>query len=379
MKTAAFVKSYKMLDLLSHWKMKIIKRYKFWQVMLWVLTVILLSTILAAILYFVIETDPKKKNAAFSGGGIPGGWPRVIHIYLYLSVFIYFTLIYYYDLFTRNKRFFSFVKVSLIILLFVLAYHSLLYYIFPEILHKGGSIEEALIDSITFSIILFLFCYLFTYVTVLREAFKQKKVLEAQKLVLETQIAQANFNFLKAQINPHFLHNTLNFLYSRSLNGDPELSEGILTLSDIMRYALRQGNQDEGKATLKDEVEHVRNVIKINQLRYNNQLKVQFEMKGEENGHLIIPFVLITLVENAFKHGDLKDQGNPIDIKLNVEGGKLYFYCRNKKKKGPKELSTGIGLENIRSRLLLAYGDGFKLYINDESEFYTTELTIDKL
>jgi LytS/YehU family sensor histidine kinase len=224
-----------------------------------------------------------------------------------------------------------------------------------------------------------LFSYLFAYVTVLRESLKQKRVLEAQKLQLEMQISQANFNFLKAQINPHFLHNTLNFLYAKSLPYSEELSEGILTLSDIMRYALTKGNQRDGKAPLKDEIEHVHNVIKISQLRYSNQLKVNFEVSGDVNGAMIIPFVLITLVENAFMHGDLKSQDHPIDIKLNVKGNKLYFYCRNKKRSGPKQLSTGIGLDNIKKRLDLAYGDKYKYIVKDEADFYSTELTIEQL
>ena len=153
--------------------------------------------------------------------------------------------------------------------------------------------------------------FLFAYITYVRESLKQRRILEAQKLQLETQISQANFNFLKAQINPHFLHNTLNFLYAKSLPYSAELSEGILTLSDIMRYALEPGKSKRWKAPLKDEIEHVNNVIKINQLRYSNQLKVNFEVSGEVDGAMIIPFVLITLVENAFKHGDLKNQESP--------------------------------------------------------------------
>jgi len=85
------------------------------------------------------------------------------------------------------------------------------------------------------------------------------------------------------------------------------------------------------------------------------------------------------LVENAFKHGDLKNPAYPIEIKVNVKNGKLYFYCRNRKRSGPKQLSTGIGLENIRKRLDLAYGDAYKFTVKDETDFYTTELNIDKL
>ena len=186
-------------------------------------------------------------------------------------------------------------------------------------------------------------------------------------------------NFLKAQINPHFLHNTLNFLYAKSLPYSAELSEGILTLSDIMRYALDQGYAKEGKAPLKDEVEHVQNVIKISQLRYSNELKVNFEVMGSLEGKTIIPFVLITIVENAFKHGDLKNPDYPITIRVQVEGNRLYFYCGNSKKRGPKQLGTGIGLANIKKRLELAYGDQFEFIVRDEPDFYSTELTINNL
>jgi LytS/YehU family sensor histidine kinase len=228
-----------------------------------------------------------------------------------------------------------------------------------------------------------LFCtgiaLLLAYLNTLRDEKKQRKILEAQKMQLEVDKSQANFKFLKSQINPHFLHNTLNFLYAKSLPYSPELSEGILTLSDIMRYALNESTWADDRAPLKDEIEHVRNVIKINQLRFSNNLHVNFEVNGVVNGAEIIPFVLITIVENAFKHGDLQKADQPIDIKLTVEHNRLVFYCRNKKKSGPKEISTGLGLDNIRNRLDFAYGSNYKLLIKDEAEFYTTELTIDKL
>ena len=225
------------------------------------------------------------------------------------------------------------------------------------------------------SIFILGFSLLLAYLTYLRDERKHRKVLEEQKMQLEVEKSQANLNFLKAQINPHFLHNTLNFLYAKSLPYSTELSEGILTLSDIMRYALGPAASD-GKVALKDEIEHVRNVIKINQLRFSNNLNVHFDVTGVVNGATIIPFILITIVENAFKHGDLKSGQHPIDIKLNVENGKLYFFCRNKKKAGPKELSTGIGLNNIKKQLDLTYGRNYALNVKDEAEFYTAELTI---
>lgn len=220
------------------------------------------------------------------------------------------------------------------------------------------------------------FSLLIAYLTYLRDERNQRKILEEQKMQLEVEKTQANLNFLKAQINPHFLHNTLNFLYAKSLPYSPELSEGILTLSDIMRYALGPAARD-GKVSLKEEIEHVRNVIKINQLRFSNNLNVKFDVNGVVNGATTIPFLLITVVENAFKHGDLKSCEHPIEIRVDMlPGHRMHFFCRNKKRPGPKEISTGIGLDNIKKQLDLTYGHDYLLDVRDEDEFYTTELTI---
>jgi sensor histidine kinase YesM len=300
--------------------------------------------------------------------------------FVFMVLFFYFTTNYYYNLFAEKKKFISFLTISLIILVVAFGYHTILYYFVPQALqYKPPSLLIMGFSMVMNMTIYLAISFVIAYITNLREGQKQRKILEAQKMQLEKEKSEANLNFLKAQINPHFLHNTLNFLYAKSLPYSPELSEGILTLSDIMRYALSEGNARDGKAPLKDEIEHVRNVIKINQLRFGNNLNVNFDVTGSVDGAMIIPFVLITLVENAFKHGDLKKQEHPIDIKLDIDKYKLFFYCKNKKKLGPKELSTGIGQENIKKRLDLAYGDRYKFIVKDEPEFYTTELTIEQL
>lgn len=236
---------------------------------------------------------------------------------------------------------------------------------------------ELLIFSLSFSFLLQTgLAFVIAYLTYLRDERKRQKDLEAQKMQLEIEKSQANLNFLKAQINPHFLHNTLNFLYAKSLPYSPELSEGILTLSEIMRYALNENTAADGMAPLKEEVEHVRNVIRINQLRFNNNLKVDFSVEGSINGKRIIPFVLITLVENAFKHGELKNEEHPIRIALKLGDHDLDFRIRNRKKAGNKELSTGIGLQNIRKRLELAYKKDFSMDVHEDLEFYETTLRI---
>lgn len=304
---------------------------------------------------------------------------------IFFTCFYFFSLNVFYRLIAGKHKTIQFVPPVLIAFFVFAAYHVLSYIFLADADIDVTVNNQSVNDQLTIGIRIFgfLLSFLFTtgssllvaYLTYLRDEKKQRKVLEEQKMQLEVEKSQANFNFLKAQINPHFLHNTLNFLYAKSLPYSAELSEGILTLSDIMRYSLGPAARD-GKVMLKDEIEHVRNVIKINQLRFSNNLKVVFDVSGVVNGATIVPFILITIVENAFKHGDLKCPDHPIDIRLNVEGGKMFFFCRNKKKAGPKELSTGIGLDNIKKQLDLTYGRNYSLNVKDEAEFYTTELTI---
>lgn len=297
-------------------------------------------------------------------------------------LFYYDSLNYYNKLMVEKKASAYYIRYSAFTMVFLFTFFLGTFYLFPQIGTMDGkkSPTSLLILSAVLSGVFYTaLSLLVAYFNNLRDDKKQRKILEAQKMQLELDKAQANFKFLKSQINPHFLHNTLNFFYAKSLPYSVELSEGILTLADIMRYALHEAVDIDDKAPLKDEIEHVRNVIKINQLRFSNNLHVNFEVKGVINGAEIIPFLLITVVENAFKHGDLQRVEYPINIKLVIEHNKLYFYCHNKKKSGPKEISTGLGLDNIRNRLDYAYGKTYRLLIKDEAEFYTTELTIDKL
>jgi two-component system, LytTR family, sensor kinase len=308
---------------------------------------------------------------------------------LFSSAFYFFSINTYYRLFYERKPAGDFIKPSVLAILALAIYFTLTYFLTISKKITISVNDSKLEQEMTPGLMVFSYlissaffigmALLISYLTHLRDERKQRKVLEEQKMQLEVEKSQANFNFLKAQINPHFLHNTLNFLYAKSLPYSAELSEGILTLADIMRYALSEGNAKDGKAPLKDEIEHVRNVIKINQLRFSNNLNVKFNVEGVVNGATIIPFVLITLVENAFKHGDLKSTEHPIETNLVIKDKVLYFYCRNKKKIGPKELSTGIGLDNIKKRLDLAYGKNYSLKVKDEADFYTTELTISQL
>lgn len=354
------------------------KRFSFWKIFWVVLSLFILFWILGLIAIASLGTMAQTHSIQDLVG-----WKNILRQILnviVISVFLYYSLNYYYSLIAERKGFIYYLRVSAIYAIACLVYMIGRDYLLPVRTTNERLTLGLLIFAYSFNTLFYLgVTLLVTYLTSLRDDRKQRKILEEQKMQLEVEKSQANFNFLKAQINPHFLHNTLNFLYAKSLPYSNELSEGILTLSDIMRYALSEGNAKDGKALLKDEIEHVNNVIKINQLRFNHNLNVNFEVMGILNGATIIPFVLITLVENAFKHGDLKNSYSPIEIKLKVDDRQVYFFCRNKKKTGPKEISTGIGLENIKKRLDLAYGKEYILNIKNESDIYTTELFINRI
>lgn len=191
-----------------------------------------------------------------------------------------------------------------------------------------------------------------------------------QQIILEKQKAQAELSALKHQINPHFLFNSLNFIYSKSIRFDDDLAQSVMLLSDIMRYALSIEDDKSGKVMLEKEITHLKNVIEINQKRLNNRLHINYQEQLSNKQIKIIPLVLITLVENSFKHGDLLDPAHPLGINVYDQENTLFFSIKNQKGKGAKELSNGIGLSNIKQRLNLTYGNKHHFEIqNSASEF----------
>lgn len=198
---------------------------------------------------------------------------------------------------------------------------------------------------------------------------------QKQLRLIEKEKHHAEYAFLRAQINPHFLNNTLNFFYAKSLPLSTELANGIMTLSEIMRYSL-EIDQDDQTTLLDREIEHIKNLIDINQLRFNHELQIDFRVDGDTCHVNIIPLVLITIVENALKHGDCSDELNPVKIYLEISPDQHYLYLKthNMKKEIPKEPSSGIGMENIRRRLGHQYGTCFTLSILETETDYTIEL-----
>jgi two-component system LytT family sensor kinase len=204
---------------------------------------------------------------------------------------------------------------------------------------------------------------------------RQNYEIEKRQQRLEKEVLDARLKALKNQINPHFLYNTLSFLYTRSLPVSEELSGTIARLSAMLRYSLDEV-EEEGKVALEKEVAHLKNFIDIHQFRFNHKLQVIFETTGNISRHQIMPLLLITFVENAFKHGKLQDAAHPVQIKLCTTDKEIMFSVVNKKTAGVKEKSSGIGLQNVRNRLDLAYPQRYTLAIDDKNEEFSVHLKV---
>lgn len=218
------------------------------------------------------------------------------------------------------------------------------------------------------------------YFFVVKFFMKQEKVkeLEQQKLVLQKELLQSENNFLRAQINPHFLYNCLNFFYSETFQERPDIAEAIMLLSQMMRYSLTDFSATNGLANLNEEVEHIEHVIQLNKFRFSDRSPVLLEVEGDIQNKKIVPMLLMTLVENIFKHGDLKDKDSLAYIKCAVDepSRTVCFTTVNKRNPVTPGASHGLGISNIRQRLKLLYDNEYELQTTDNGVLFEAKLVI---
>ena len=197
----------------------------------------------------------------------------------------------------------------------------------------------------------------------------QKKLVALEKENLEQQL-----EYLKYQINPHFFMNTLNNIHAL-VDIDPEKAKDtILELSKMMRFVLYEG--DKRGVPLNREFDFIRNYVTLMRLRYTDKVKITVELPTETPDKLVPPLMLITFIENAFKHGISYQHESFIDVKVGIEHERLRFQCRNSKADKPNQEKGGVGLANVKQRLHLLYDNNFTLHIQDEPDIYNVELTI---
>jgi two-component system LytT family sensor kinase len=199
---------------------------------------------------------------------------------------------------------------------------------------------------------------------------------EKQKKELQLRLAQSQNAFLRAQINPHLLFNTLNFIHSEVQDTAPDASEAIITLSDMMRYSLTETKED-GSVSLEKEFEQIENLVRINQFRFEHRLCMELKTDGDFTSVRIAPLLLLPFVENLFKYAVLTEKEHPALIRAQMDNGVLHFVTENKKRRSRTFPSTGIGIANVRTRLEALYPGRFTLDITDCEQYYRVHLKLE--
>jgi len=202
---------------------------------------------------------------------------------------------------------------------------------------------------------------------------KQREVEDLKATVQESEL-----QFLKSQINPHFLFNNLNNLYSYAIENSPKTPTIILELSGVLRYMLYECK--EQFVPLAKEIEQLKNFTQLNELQIEDRGVIQFETQNIQSHYQIAPLILIVFIENAFKHSQAS-QSEDIFISINIElsnRGRLHFTCKNNYQPlaNTQDLANGIGLENVKKRLQLLYPNTHDLDIQKTDLRYEVRLSM---
>jgi hypothetical protein len=198
-----------------------------------------------------------------------------------------------------------------------------------------------------------------------------------RKEQLEKQAVEAELHYLKSQINPHFLFNTLNNIHTLVYKQAPAAPEAVMHLASLMRYMIYESNA--ATVPLARELDYLRDYVSLQQLRYKNSPVVDLQIAGDTEYPYIAPLLFIHLLENAYKHSPARLEPGDLKVSVAVKAGVLTFRVQNPvggKAAGPLDEAGGIGLPNVRKRLSLLYPDQHTLTIQNSGATFTVSLTI---
>ncbi|WP_221389544.1 sensor histidine kinase [Dyadobacter sp. NIV53] len=204
---------------------------------------------------------------------------------------------------------------------------------------------------------------------------EQWRLSEKRVILSEADKAQAELSFFKAQINPHFLFNTLNNIYSLAISNSEHTAPSILKLSKMMRYITEEAT--ENFVPLEDEIICLENYVDLQRLRLNAKTKVDFNVKGSFVNKKIAPLILMTFVENAFKYGVSNRYENLIEINVDVTEKTILFFCKNTIfQTNVQNERKGIGIANTQKRLDFLYPNRYEFKINQQEKIFEVNLEL---
>lgn len=242
--------------------------------------------------------------------------------------------------------------------------------VYPLVFHfrnynEGVSLLYYYIDNIFFAILYSAFGIVYFFVQS-----EHQHQLKQTRLMLENK--QTELSFLRSQINPHFLFNSLNNVYSLVYHQSDQSLTAIAKLSDLLRYMLYDTHE---KVPLQKELDYINKYMELQQMRFEHALPASMEITGNPGKAHIPPLLLIPFVENAFKHGDIKN-GNSIHIKLHADEDVMRFTISNTIGHQLKDAGGGIGLENVQRRLELLYPGRHLLQVQQTKDIFEVQLEI---
>ncbi len=205
---------------------------------------------------------------------------------------------------------------------------------------------------------------------------KKELLVQQQKIVLESQLKSAEIAYLKQQLSPHLLFNTLNFIYSEVNACSAEATRGVLLLSGLLRYSLQSADAD-GKIELADEIEQIENLLALTRLRFGDQTLVSLQIEGDTGDCRVIPLLLLSLAENLVKHGDLASKLPSALIRITIAAGSLVYESVNARR--PPGIHTAdrhLGMRHVQMRLDSAYPGHYQLDIAEDERTYKLRLTL---
>ena len=243
----------------------------------------------------------------------------------------------------------------------------------PPFLRKDGP-AQSLHDIIATVVLLLMFGANLGAKLYFRTRNDQRKLQELEKQNIEQQL-----EYLKYQINPHFFMNTLNNIHALVDINPAKAQDTILELSKMMRFVLYEG--DKSGVPLNRELEFIRTYITLMQLRYTDKVKINLDLPTQVPDKTMPPLMLVSFIENAFKHGVSYQHESFIDIKVELieplpQVTHLHFTCKNSKAEKPNQEKGGVGLVNVKKRLDLLYDKNYTLSIKDDTDTYFVELIL---
>jgi two-component system, LytTR family, sensor histidine kinase AlgZ len=323
---------------------------------------------------------------------------------VYISFFVY-----YISSFQQGSEI-DWHRIAIVVTLHIIAAMTISYvnyfYFLPEFLFKKKIVLYLIVFLVAFTIVVysrilleryFVECYFGTHEYLYRPRFIVQLFfsnlsivifvsllrfaadwldLQTTRKEIEKEKLTAELNFLKAQVNPHFLFNTLNNLYYLAYSKSEHTAEVIEKLSRMMRYMIYDSNYPQ--VQLSKEIEYMQNYISLEKLRLSDKVAIKFSIEGDIDSVSITPLILITFLENAFKHGVANTSKDCwVDVHLACQSGRLHFLVANSKPSHLKvDEKSGIGLQNVKRRLDLSYPGLYQLEINDQPNEYRVTLDL---